>query len=647
MRINKWLLSIFFILCAILARADTKPKYRDLDARKIEELAAVLPKNPRGLGPDCNQREKWQTPEIQRRIIPILAEANRLLAQPFPAWNQEAYLAFSRTGSTTEGEKMMYARQTRLAPLVLAECVQGQGKYIRAIEQTLTELIEQPTWELPAIDRELGAFKGDFEVGLNTATIGSSVAQSIYLLKHTLSPQLTNRTTAALRQRMFLPVERSLRNGNKHSWLRSKNNWNPVCLAGVVSAALAVLPDLHERAVFVAAGKQYVSNYIDSLASDGYAVEGPVYWNYGLHHYVLLREVLNMSTQGKIDLFAASNTLQKQRNYALYGSRMPMFPNNVAAFGDGDPIFYSEEVLKPYLNEAWELNQTERFASAGLPYRIEDVLIILFNRPKRVGAAIKKSSASSSTTNSLGHYFSDVGVLVSRGKPMAITIKGGGSKSLSGGVGANHRGVGANGGHSHNDIGSYAIAIDSDQPTGDVGKTVYSSKTFSKDRYTIKAINSYGHPVPVVAGQTQQNAHSLPYIKVSAVKQTPTQDKILIDLRPAYKVNGLKVLTRQMSHNRAMANKAAQIDIEDRFVYNTPQDFETALTTLGSWQQESADTLILKGKNKSVRVKITSSAQWKLKSEKISEEGLTFVRIGIALKKPSSKGFIRMTFTAL
>ena len=59
---------------------------------------------------------------------------------------------------------------------------------------------------------------------------------------------------ATMEQRIFAPLRESFHTGQGNGWLHAEMNWNPVCLAGPVGAALTVLPDRNDRALFAAAG---------------------------------------------------------------------------------------------------------------------------------------------------------------------------------------------------------------------------------------------------------------------------------------------------------------------------------------------------------------------------------------------------------
>lgn len=597
-----------------------------LDENRIHEIAVWLPAEPVGLGPDCANRGAWGQPAIASRLSAVIKDAEKRLNQPFPAWSDEAYLEYSKKGSRPNGERMMNLRKAFLYPLVIAECVEYQGRFLPAIERTLTELNTQPTWTWPAHDRTLRSFRDhNYEIDLFASDTAHELAQALYLLGDKLSPAVRLKTRAELEARIFVPLRRTFASGNKDNWwLHAEHNWNAVCLKASVAAALATLPERNDRALFVAAGEHYIRNYLAGFPDDGYSMEGPGYWNYGFSHFVELREVLLQASGQKIDLF----TTPKVREIALYGAQIEMAPGNIAAFSDASPREKIDPFTLSYANQALGLGLpgkleslpiTTNPASNSAPLPI--AAILLFAHPLRIGNQVE-------ALDPLRSYFKEVGILVTRPAPggrLAASIKSGGNSN-----------------HSHNDIGSYSIALGMEQPTGDVGRAPYSSKTFSKERYTIKAISSYGHPLPVVAGELQREATKVK-TKVLATRFTPEADEITIDLAPAYDVNALKTLTRTLRNGRA---NGGSISIEDRFEYQGEHSFETALTTLGNWQQQSDGALLLWHKNERLQARISTSAPYEIIGEKIDEEGMTFTRIGIRLKQAQQSGWIKIEMHA-
>lgn len=591
----------------------------------VERVATLLPESPAGYGPPCSDRATWGGATVVERTAAPRKSVASWLRRPVPSWDDEAYLEFSRNGSRIAGERMINARKEALYPLVLAECVEASGRYLEAIERSLDELAAQPTWTLPAHDRSLRNLRRrSYEIDLWVADTAHDIAQALYLIGDRLRPAVRQRARAALEERVFAPFRESLAGRNRdHFWLTARHNWNAVCLKGVVGAALAVIEDRRDRALFVAAGEHYIRNYLDGFAGDGYAVEGAGYWNYGFSHFVQLRELLRQATGERIDLFADARVSA----IARYGYRIEMLPGNVAAFGDASTRVRPDEMTRAYVNEALGLGQPQRFAAqplgsgrAGNDSPLFRASLLLFARPTPM------QTAATVDPGSLDDYFAAAGVLVSRPNRegrLAVTIKAGG-----------------NGNHSHNDIGSYSLGLGSEQPVGDVGAPQYSARTFGPQRTSIPSISSWGHPVPVVDGSLQSDARGVtPGVLGTRFAEDGAQ--MLIDLKAAYPVAVLRSLTRELVHRRSAAG---EVTVTDHFEAAGAIAFETAITTLGRWRRDESGELELVSGSQSLRALIEASAEWELDAVESDVEGLRFIRLGIRLKTPNERGFIRIRY---
>lgn len=599
----------------------------ELAQSRIGTIEAQLDAKPGGLGPTCDDRQWWSAASVQARSAAIRDAANTLLQQPFPAWDQEAYLEFSRTGARPQGERMMNARNAWLYPLVIGECVEGKGRFLPAIANTLTEIARQPTWTWPAHDRTLHNVRDhNYEVDLLAADMAHELAQALYMLGDRISNEVRAAVLDAMNDRIFNPLRKSLLSGiNNHWWLRTNNNWNAVCLKGSVGAALAVLEDRHDRALFVAAAEQFIRNYVSGFTEDGYTPEGPGYWNYGFSHFTQLRELLSVATHGRIDLFNDP----KVQTMAMYGYRIEMLPNNIAAFGDASPKTRMDELTRAYANKVFQFGFSQRLSSVPLPTPIAPydaplfrAVLALRDQPAALGAGTTMASVKDGRQT----YFASVGVLVSRPGPddkLGVTIKAGG-----------------NGNHSHNDIGSYTIGLGQEQPVGDVGAPVYSVKTFSKDRYAIPSISSWGHPVPVVDSALQVEADTRSP-GVLSTSFSETRDEITINLADAYVQQNLKSLTRTLVHIRG---HGGHITITDRFEYHKSGAFEVALTTLGHWKHNDDGSIDLWQNTEYLRITIDASAPWELQADTSTAEGLTFTRLSLRLKDSTTHGFISASY---
>ena len=613
------------LLAGPVAHAET---FADWGPPAVAQWQALLPGTPAGIGPACSDRAAWSAPEVAQRSRSVLRAADALLDQPFPAWRDADYLEYAQQGTRPAGERMMNARKAWLYPLVLAECVQWQGRYLGAIAQVLGELNTQATWTWPAHDKGLRNFRAhDYEVDLLAADTAHDVAHSLYLLGDALPAPLRQQTRATLEARIFAPVRRSLLSGGKdHWWLHADHNWNAVCLKGVVGAALTVLPARQDRALFAAAGAHFIQNYIAGFGDDGYALEGPGYWNYGFSHFTLLRELLYQGSGGAVDLMDAP----KVRRIARYGFGIEMLPGVIAAFGDAPRNVKPDATTLAYAHAVYGLGTVPGLAELAVDARQSGNAAPLVEASlKLFGQVAPVAQAEAPLAQPLHTYFEQAGVLVSRpadGQKLAVSIKAGG-----------------NGNHSHNDIGSYSIGLGAEQPSGDPGATVYSAKTFGPERYRIKGIGSFGHPVPLVADQVQRVATTV-QPRVLRTQFSTQEDSIQIDLASAYAVPGLQTLTRSLWHDR---RGLGSVTVEDRFAFGSPHSFETAVIALGPWQLRPDGQIELWQKSEHLLAQIQASAPYSVVDEAVDEEGLRFTRLALRLNGAVQQGFVRVRFEPL
>ena len=252
------------------------------------------------------------------------------MREKFPAWDDDAYLDFSRTGKRPRGEAMLRARSGRLYPLVMAECLEGRGRFLPAIQTALHEYVSQPTWTLPAHDHDLNCFhRKSYSVDLGSSMFAVELAQTLYLLGDKLPPSTRRKCGRPgdphLRPRAeFAANQQGKLVDARHEQLERR------LLGGVVGAAQCVLDDRRQRAEFLAAGEHYSRYYLSGFGNDGYCVEGIGYWDYGFSYFIFLREELLHSTGGQIDLFSDP----KIHNVALFGSRIEICDGVYPAFGD-------------------------------------------------------------------------------------------------------------------------------------------------------------------------------------------------------------------------------------------------------------------------------------------------------------------------
>ncbi|NOX55764.1 MAG: heparinase [Planctomycetes bacterium] len=554
-----------------------------------------------------------------------------MLKEPIPELTDELYLDFSRTGNRSRCQRVMAARHRRVSVLVMAECLENRGRFLPAIEEALRAVCSEKTWVMPAHDRRLRNFRGEVnEIDLQVAGLSWELATVLSWLGDRLSQDVRTLVSSELERRTFRPLEHAVRTGQPRLWwLTGTNNWNAVCLAGTTGAALATIESTERRAFFVAAAEKAIRNFLSGFTPDGYCSEGIGYWNYGFGHFVLLAETLFQATQGKLDLLQLD---PKIKSVALYGHRMEITPGVYPAFADchvgAEPAAWIMGWLSRRLGLG--LREVEKRGLA-LDWKRSYPLFAVGLMGFPNSASRHPSAASGADRHALRDWFPVAGVLICRlsaGKtPFGVAMKGGHN--------AEH--------HNHNDVGSFVVAVGGHAPLVDPGSEVYTRRTFSSRRYESKVLNSFGHPVPVVAGRLQRSGRSAA-AKVLRAEFTDAADTLVLDLRAAYPVSGLKILQRTFICSR---QDGGRLTVVDQVAFTTKQTFGTALITFEKWRQTDSKKLLIGEGSDAVSVEIDAGGvPFRVHGEMIDEDlsdGRKPTRIGIDCVAPVQAATIRLT----
>lgn len=626
-------LAIVLLMLAAFSTAipASAQQFAELDASRVHKIAGMLSAQPSGFGVPCSNRAAWGAKAAAlQRFVP---EAEQILTKPLPPFDPEGYLAFTKTGDRAPMERNLHQRADQLVPLVLAECAEYKGRFLPRIAEVMDSLVAQPSWTLSAHDPKLLNFHGErYYVDLNAADMGDTLAETLYLLGDKIPAATRANVAAGMEKHVFGPMRQSFlaggpadnHNGNLGNWwLHADMNWNAVCLKGVTGAALAMLPDVNDRAMFVAAAEHYIQHYDKGFDSDGYDTEGLGYWNYGFSHFIELRENLFRATNGKIDLLAD----EKMQRVAMFGQQFPMLPNNSAPYGDAGRMPRADAHLVATIDHIFKIPQAEPRAieSSGFQHvGLTSIALDLFPIP---GDQLVSAEAQAVSRPTLQTYYADSGVLVSRpapGQNFAVTIKAGGNTT-----------------HSHNDIGSFVLGMDDVQPIGDPGGPgFYNASTFGPHRLDSKLLNSFGHPVPEIGGHLQLDATT---VKVSVPSHafSDTEDRLTIDMSNAYSVPELKRVTRTLVHSRVGSGSVA---ITDEFDLTSPAEIIESLPTHGAWEKIDAHTLLFTLGSEKVRAVIDAPVPITFTETKVDEYKNPFTRVEVHAPLAGS-GKVTMTLT--
>lgn len=604
--------------------ARSSSEFRIPSKERIAELAGMLQPKPAGLWRPITDRPAWDSLRECPGAPGVLVRAEKYADGTPPDVPDDLYLEFSRNGNRTNYQRPYGLCSSRISSLVVAECLENKGRFLPAIERDMLAMCEHRSWVMPAHDSSLSNFHGK----LITVDLGSSarawmLADSLYWLGGRLSAETRLRVDQEVRRRVLAPYLAALRSGATRGnwWIRGSNNWNAVCNAGVVGAALALLEPPAERAEFLAGMEVSNPYFLSGFTNDGYCSEGMGYWNYGFGHYMMLGIMVRDATSGRLDIF----TDPKLKAIAAFPLNILIQPTIAPAFADCGVNSRPSSGILAMIDRVFPAVVPGEFV---LPDPVAaSITHIGFHAPG--WQAPKTPPAILHEHLPVRSWFAEAGILVSRGHPDADVPFG---AAVKGGHNAEH--------HNHNDIGSFTVVLAGKPLLLDPGGEVYTRRTFSSRRYESKVLNSYGHPVPVVAGTLQSTGRNA-RADVLETEFTDAADRLVLDLAKGYAVGELTSLVRTFVHNRT----SRTITVEDRVAFSEPKPFETCLVTFNRVHRRAPDTFVVYDAEHAVEVKVTvEGGDWSYACEEIENPGRPSPkRLGFSLSQPVASARVRLS----
>jgi len=394
----------------------------------------------------------------------------------------------------------------------------------------------------------------------------------------------------------------------------------------VTGSALAVIDSRDSRALFVAAAEGYSKNFLEGFTDDGYCSEGLGYWNYGFGYYIMLSEAIYQATDGKLDLLQDA----KVKQAATFGSRIEIINGVYPAFADCSIRAKPSSRLMYFISRRFGLGlrnweQIDPVSAGGSLYES-----MMYSFPNSASRSLPAQNVSEGP--GIRSWFENAGILICRPARSSVSSL---AVALKGGHNNEH--------HNHNDVGSFVVVLGDRPLLLDPGGEVYTARTFSSRRYESKVLNSFGHPVPLVAGKLQRTGRQA-LGRIVSSEFTKDTDTLLLDISSAYDVPELEKLHRRFVYSR---RDSGSLIVVDGVVFSKPCNFGTALITFNEWQQLSDSSLVIRDKDKALRVDIeVSGADFKIKPETIKEDlsGRRLpTRLGINLAKPVRRAVVNLT----
>lgn len=453
--------------------------------------------------PRLTERDAWMAlPDSLKRAQVQRGEA--LLGYEWPALTATLTLEYVRNGNRSNYQDVRYARRHNLRDLVLAECIEGEGRFLDDIVNGVWATCEESYWGVPAHLRLQAAGWGlpdtaEPTVDLFVAETASLLAWVYYLIGSgfdAVSPLILPRLEREIRFRMLEPLLAR----EDFSWMgfddtgRRVNNWNPWITSNWLTSVLLVEDDVALREAHVKKAMQTVDHFIDPYPRDGGCDEGPSYWNRAGGSLFDCLELLYGATDGHVDVYADPLV----REIGRFIHRVQIADQYFINFADAPAI------VSPFtpvvFNYGQRIDDAEMMALGAWAARRDDVLNQSFQHRESIGRylrglfsldAVQAADARQPLPRDV--WLPEIEVMVARDKA-------GSSEGLM--LGA--KGGNNNESHNHNDIGNFVVYIDGLPVLVDAGVETYTAKTFSGRRYEIWTMQSGYHTLlPTVDGVMQ------------------------------------------------------------------------------------------------------------------------------------------------
>ncbi len=258
--------------------------------------------------PSIDERPVWEAVAVSnekcRLVSAIQTDAEKALAEPVPVLSALNYMDYARNGNRIRYETNYFKRRTNLASLVLAECIEGRGRFLDAIICHVWDILGEPTWCVPAHTRALPdpfPFIDYPMVDLFAAETGMYLAQTLELLSSKLeavSHNLVARIRNEVIERLIVPVETDI---SRFWWSKATHNWNAWICSNLIWTANTMLAGGSARFdAFAKLLSKPIKLYYDSYPEDGACLEGPAYWNLSVPKYFLFMEAMRLASDGII-----------------------------------------------------------------------------------------------------------------------------------------------------------------------------------------------------------------------------------------------------------------------------------------------------------------------------------------------------------
>jgi len=558
--------------------------------------------------------EEWKSKLPQKLIDIHINDANALTDYQFPSISATIMLDFVRSGDRLRHSGIHFTKRKNLMILVLAESMEGKGRFVEQIMNGVWSICEESYWGVPAHVRSTGLPNvEDPYVDLFAAETAACLALTDYFIGEELdkiNPLIRKRIYAETNERIF---NQMLTKSSGYGYMNRKvsvNNWNPWIMSNYMTAALFLEKDETRRAKMAFEALYGTDAYLNGLGDDGGCDEGPSYW---FAAGACVFDCLDMlySAAPKTTNVYQYPLMQKMASYVYKTHIAGKYFTN---FADADPTVEADGVVlyrfgkaindpmlrdfgvyvfkklyeNDYANPAVKTHQNHlmRKVQNILSFNEISQLQSIYQAPKDI-------------------WIADIQLMLSRSNDEKIIF-------------AAHGGHNAES-HNHNDVGDFIIYKNGKPLIVDAGRGNYTARTFSSERYTLWFTQSEFHNLPILNGYGQKAGRQFEATDVK-YENLGNAVRLKMDIAKSYPEEA-KLSKWQREFNFDKGKQLIFISDDYQFLQNSSLD--QVFMTVADVDITQNGKIVLKDGEASLSIQY-DPALWNINTEYPSTEGMEY-----------------------
>jgi hypothetical protein len=437
---------------------------------------------------------------------------SQYLGKPWTVLPWTVFAENKINGNRVNYERLCFEKRRQLAALVMAEIMEGNGRFTHDIIDGIGSFCQETWWGIPAHYSKAIPLTDLQEVDLFNAETASLIVWTRYMLEKqfdAFSPDLCKRIDREIERRILIPAL-----ANNYWWKTAGMNWNPWICSNWLTCVLICEKDEARKAKAITQIKASTQAFIDAYPEDGGCDEGPGYWD---------RAAASMFEVMRLLDYGADNP--KVRKMAAYAYKMYIGNDYCANFADAHENKAVQQINIVYPFGLWLGDKTMREFGAYLGHQkhILEKPAALYDKSGNFPTLGRELLFLRNIRDFIAEtprepllkdvWLPNLQIMTARRGNLFVAVKGG------------HNGES----HNHNDVGSFVVYDNNEPLFIDPGVGEYTAKTFGKDRYDIWTMQSQYHNLPQINGVDQKDG------KQYGAKVMGHKDGLLIlDIASAY-----------------------------------------------------------------------------------------------------------------